>query len=230
MNGSLSLNRAAQRTSASAGRVRERIIEVILEQPAAAPLTAYEVSKLCQCTPPYAYAYLDKLSRARLVEGTAVREAPALFEYWLKIREEPRVVEFFVPNPMSLFVPSPDLEYAVTTYVGESVTQGYLSPARWDIYLVEEDLGAWSTHLRSHGALRGRGNFRLLVADPWIARHPSARLSGVDADGGRTPLRTVPDPRLVVDLLAEGAVAVEGAKLLMERRGWAPRTRRAKRA
>ena len=77
--------------------------------------------------------------------------------------------------------------------------------------------------------MRGPGNVRLLVGDPWIAGNAFEDGTPVEPAVGRDPLKWVCDPRLVVDLFVEGSVGVEAAELIMKRRGWGERTRTQRR-
>jgi hypothetical protein len=223
-------NRARQRTTVAAGRIRERIISLLLGAGRAAPRTAYEVARAAGCTTSYAYAYVSKLEAEGLVRGTAVARPRDLLEHWKTIRERPRPIDFFVPNQVALLVPAPPLPYAASTYLAESRRYHYLLPVRWDLYIREADLADWAASCQDRGGLRGPGNVRLLVGDPWVAENSFEEGTTVDPGVGRDPLKWVGDPRLVLDLLVEGSVCVEAAELIMKRRGWGGRTRTPRRS
>ena len=223
-------NRASQRTTGAVGRLRERMLGLLLGVPRGHLRTAYEVARLAGCTPAYAYAYVEKLEGDGFVRGTAVVRPRELIDHWISIREKPRAIDYFVPNPVGLLVPAPTAPYAATTYLAESRRYHYLVPVRWDLYIREADEVEWAAATRGLGALRGPGNVRLLVGDPWIAENAFEDATSVEPAVGRDPLKWVGDHRLVVDLLVEGSVGVEAAELIMKRRGWGRRTRTQKRS
>jgi len=221
-------NRATQRTSEAAGRLRERILSLLLESKG--PRTAYDLAKAAGATLAYGYAYVGKLEAEGFLEGTKVVRPAELIDYWQSIREKPRVIEFFVPNPVGLLVPTPKAPYASTTYLAESRLHHYLMPVRWDLYVREVDVEDWMTACKHLGGLRGPGNLRLLVGDPWIPENPFETRHGFAPSTGTDPLKWVGDPRLVLDLRTEGALCVEAAELIMKSRGWTRRTRMRKRS
>lgn len=222
-------NRASQRTTGAAGRLRERIISLLLGAERGHPRTAYTIAGLAGCTPAYAYAYVEKLEGEGFVRGTSVVRPRELIEYWIGIRERPRAIDFFFPDPVGLLAPKPTAPYAATTYLAESRRYHFMMPVRWDLYIREADELVWTAASRSLGALRGPGNVRLLVGDSWIAANAVEDGTTVEPAVGRDSLRWVGDPRLVVDLMVEGSVGVEAAGLIMERRRWGQRTRTRKR-
>lgn len=223
-------NRAPQRTTAAAGRLRERIISLLLAAPRGQSRTSYDIARAAGCTFAYAYAYVSKLEGEGLVRGTAVVRPRELFELWRAIRERPRAIDFFVPNQVGLLVPVPRAPYAATTYLAESRRYHYLVPVRWDLYIRESDAGVWADACKALGGLRGPGNVRLIVGDPWVAENFFEEGTTVDPGVGRDPLKWVGDPRLALDLLVEGSVCVEAAELIMKRRGWDGRTRTPRRS
>jgi DNA-binding Lrp family transcriptional regulator len=229
MNKTYLQNRAPQRSTFAAGRIRERIISLLLAAGRGHPRTAYAIAKAAGCTAPYAYAYIGKLESEGLLRRTAVVRPRALIEQWRAIRERPPTIDFFVPNQVALLVPAPPMPYAASTYLAESRRYHYLVPVRWDLYIREADLADWAAACQNLGGLRGPGNVRLLVGDPWIAENSFEEGTTVDPGVGRDPLKWVGDPRLVLDLLVEGSVCVEAAELIMKRRGWGGRTQMPKR-
>ena len=206
------------------------MIGLLLEADRGQSRTAYEIARLARCTPAYAYAYAKKLQNKRFVRGTTVVRPRELIEYWMTIREKPRAIDYFVPDPVRLLAPTPPRRYASTTYLAESRMYHYLVPVRWDLYIRGADEVEWAAACRSLGALRGPGNVRLLVGDPWIVENASENKTPLDPALGAESLKWVGDPRLVLDLLVEGSVGVEAAELIMERRGWGQRTRMQRRS
>lgn len=186
------------------GRVRERIIRVLLNHPDGR-FSRYQVSKLAGSSYPWVHELLGKLASQRLVKGTQVLDYAGLLDYWRRVRLEPARREYLFQEPIALLREA-GLPYALTTYHAENLVQHYLFPSRTDIYVKEEDAQRWDAALTEEG-LVGQGNVRLLVADEYVF-YGSFERQGV---------RVVSLPQLIADLLDEGGVCVEAAEMLLEK-------------
>lgn len=138
------------------------------------------------------------------MKGTKVIDVCGLFSYWIEINPHPSFREYHVQNPLEMLNKT-KLKYALTTYYAESLTQNYLFPSRFDIYVQEHELQAWHELLTATG-LVGKGNFRLLIDDGHVF-YSIKKIRGYTI---------VSMPQLIVDLLREKGVAVEAAHMLME--------------
>jgi len=186
------------------GRVRERIIRILLNKPSGT-LTKYRVAKEAECSYSWVHEFLGKLEAMRLVNGTRIRDYEGLLGYWLKVKTKPDKREYMHKEPLSLLERT-RLQYALTTYQAENLVQHYLFPSRTDLYIMEKDVERWH-RLIARGGLVGKGNVRLLLADCHV-------LYGSFEEHG---LKIVSLPQLIVDLFDEGGVCVEAAEKLVEK-------------
>jgi len=186
------------------GRVRERIIRILLNEPDGA-LTMYKVAKKAKCSFPWVHEFLGKLEAMGLVDRTKVRDYAGLIEYWREVKTKPDRKEYMHRNPLGLLERT-KLQYALTTYQAENIVQHYLFPSRIDLYVRRKDEERWHELIAGEG-LVGKGNLRLLLADDHIF-YGSFERAG---------LKVVSLPQLIVDLFDEGGVCVEAAEKLLER-------------
>jgi DNA-binding Lrp family transcriptional regulator len=186
------------------GRVRERIIRILLNEPDGA-LTMYKVAKKAKCSFPWVHEFLGKLEVMGLVDRTKVRDYAGLIEYWREVKTKPDRKEYMHRNPLGLLERT-KLQYALTTYQAENIVQHYLFPSRIDLYVRRKDEEHWHELIAGEG-LVGKGNLRLLLADDHIF-YGSFERAG---------LKVVSLPQLIVDLFDEGGVCVEAAEKLLER-------------
>jgi hypothetical protein len=186
------------------GKKRERILRILLNNPDGS-LSLYRIAKEADCSHVWVIEFLRNLELKELVKNTKVTDIEGLFSYWLQINPRPSFREYHVQNPLEMLNKT-TLNYALTTYYAESLTQNYLFPSRVDIYIEERDLQAWHKLLTMSG-LVGKGNFRLLMDDHHVF-YSSRKIRGYTI---------VSMPQLIFDLLREEGVAVEAAHLLMER-------------
>lgn len=98
------------------------------------------------------------------------------------------------------------IDYALTTYQAENIVEHHLFPSRIDIYVKEEDLQTWHSHLLKEG-LYGKGNLRIIVAEEQVT-YGKRRING---------LFIVSLPQLIIDLFTEGGPAAEAAEMLLAR-------------
>jgi hypothetical protein len=186
------------------GRVRERIIRILLNEPGGT-LTKYRVAKEAECSFSWVHEFLGKLETMRLVNGTRIRDYEGLIGYWRKVKTKPDKKEYMHKDPLSLLKRTM-LQYALTTYQAENLVQHYLFPSRTDLYIMEKDAERWH-ELMARDGLVGKGNVRLLLAD----RHVFYGLFE------QHELKIVSLPQLIVDLFDEGGVCVEAAEKLVEK-------------
>jgi hypothetical protein len=186
------------------GRVRERIIRILLNEPGGT-LTKYRVAKEAECSFSWVHEFLGKLETMRLVNGTRIRDYEGLIGYWRKVKTKPDKKEYMHKDPLSLLKRTM-LQYALTTYQAENLVQHYLFPSRTDLYIMEKDAERWHERITRDG-LVGKGNVRLLLAD----RHVFYGLFE------QHELKIVSLPQLIVDLFDEGGVCVEAAEKLVEK-------------
>jgi hypothetical protein len=186
------------------GRVRERIIRVLLNEPDGA-FTMYKVAKKARCSFSWVHEFLGKLEAMGLVDRTRVRDYAGLIDYWLMVKTKPDKREYMHRDPLELLKRT-ELQYALTTYQAENVVQRYLFPSRIDLYVRKKDEERWHELIAGEG-LVGKGNLRLLLADDHVF-YGSFERAG---------LKVVSPPQLVVDLFDEGGVCAEAAEKLLEK-------------
>ena len=186
------------------GRVRERIIRVLLNEPDGV-LSKYRVSKEAGCSFSWVHEYLKKLEGLGLIDGTRVVDYRGLVENWRKIRKKPEREEYLHRSPLDLLKKA-GLQYALTTYQAENLVQHYLFPSRTDVYIKRVDRDFWHK-LVSEGGLVGKGNLRLLMDDEHVF-YGSSEQKG---------LKVASLPQVIVDLFVEGGVCVEAAEMLLQK-------------
>ena len=185
------------------GEKRERIIRILLDSPKG-NLTAYAIHKKAECSQPWALTYLKKLESKSLIKNTRVIDVYALYEYWLRIRSPIDYSEYHIKkNPLSI-IKNSKLSYALTTYQADRMIHNYLFPTRTDFYILLEDLDLWHKLLLSNG-LVGKGNTRIIIADPHIIKNSIKRQG----------FNLVSKSQLICDLLIEGGVAKDAANRLI---------------
>jgi len=135
--------------------------------------------------------------------NTKVVDYRGLIGHWKAIRIHPACHDFMIQDPDELLKET-DLDYALTTYLGENLVQKYLFPSRYDIYIKIIHYERWKEKLSSEG-LVGKGNFRVLVDDDHVFYNANLVYG----------LRVVSVPQLILDLLVEGGVCSEAAEMLM---------------
>ncbi len=188
----------------SRGRLRERIIRVLLVKPDGS-LTKYGLAKKAQCSFPWAHEFLRKLETQTLVDGTKVTNYSGLIQYWLQVKTKAEKKEYVHKDPLSL-LNNTKFPYALTTYQAENLVQRYLFPSRTDLYIERKDAEEWHQLLTAEG-LVGKGNVRLLIADSHVFYGSFKRQS----------FTVVCLPQLIVDLFEEGGVCTEAAEKLLQK-------------
>lgn len=188
----------------SRGKIKERILRVLLNNPEGS-LSKYRVAKLTESGFPWVHEYLKQLEQNQLIDDTRVIDYHRLMETWVSIHHSPRRIDYSVQDPEE-FLGKAKLEYALTTYRAEALTQGYLFPSRTDLYIRSIDEEAWSKTLTGRG-LKGKGNVRLLIGD----RHVFYASKNVNK------YKVVSKAQLILDLILEGGVCIEAANMLIEK-------------
>ncbi len=186
------------------GKIKERILRVLLNN-TEGTLTKYRVAKLTESGFSWVHEYMKQLEHNNLVEGTRVLEYRQLIETWVSIHHPIKTIDYMVQEPETLLRET-GLDYALTTYRAEALTQGYLFPSRTDIYIKNDDEETWGKELKRRG-MKGKGNLRLLLDEEHVFY--ASRLV--------KEIKVVSQPQLIVDLLLEGGVCIEAAEMLLEK-------------
>lgn len=180
------------------------MIRVLLVEPDGS-ITKYGLAKKAQCSFPWAHEFLGKLEKSRLIDGTKVINYSGLITYWLRVKTKPEKREYMHKDPLTL-LQNAKRRYALTTYQAENLVQHYLFPSRTDFYIERKDAEEWHKLLTAEG-LVGKGNLRLLIADPHI----------FFGSFKRQDFNVVCIPQLIVDLFEEGGVCTEAAEKLLQK-------------
>jgi len=189
------------------GFLRERILRRLLEpQPhRKRPRSLYEVAKEADVAYSWAYEVMKSLEALKAAQGSRVTKPGRAYGYWLKHHVPPLFRDYQVPDPAGT-ISEAGLPCAVTTYGADQVIQRYLFPRRYDVYVRGDDASAWHKRIMRRG-FAGGGNMRLLLQDEDIIR-TSERRHG---------LSVVCLPQLILDLVVEGGVCTEAARVLFRR-------------
>ncbi len=187
------------------GDKKERMLRILLNNPEG--MTKYRIAKQAESSYAWTHEFLKLLENERLVKGTKVLNFPRLMNFWRSIHQKPKSREYMIQKPLTVLKKA-KLDYALTTYQGENLVQKYLFPSRVDFYIREKDLRSWHEILSGQG-LVGKGNVRILLADEHVF-YKSFRKEGFNI---------VSPPQLILDLLEEGSVCEEAARMLIEKVG-----------
>lgn len=186
------------------GHIRERVLRVLLNHPNG-ELTQYKLAKLTESAFSWVHDTLKGLEKKGLIESTRVKKHKELFLLWRDWKITPKNREYMIREPLDILRKA-KMKYALTTYYAENLVQSYLFPSRVDFYIDPKDLKEWHKILSEKG-LVGKGNVRILMTDNHVFYNSLVKKG----------LTLVSVPQLIVDLLVEGAVAVEAAEMLMEK-------------
>lgn len=150
-----------------------------------------------------------------LRHGLSVRDAPAIFDWWLQHSSAPRYHSLHVANAWDAskrLLKEFGIQNAFTTYYAENACQGHLYPRRADVYVRQADLSEARRHLvHDLDAQLGGTNFRLVYGDDHVL---DEKLTMPTAAGRRD---LAPLPQVILDLMREGGSAREAADLLIQR-------------
>ena len=193
-----------ERKNVSRGKISERILRVILNDPSGV-LSIYDIAKKAESSYSWTYDFLQKLQAMHLIENTRVKDYKALFKLWFEIRKKPKKRDYQIRDALSVLKET-NMKYALTTYQAENLINKYLFPSRIDLYVYKNDWNKWKNFLLDKG-LVGGGNFRLLIDDDHIF-YKSFK---------KDNFTVVSIPQLIVDLYIEGGVASEAADILIEK-------------
>lgn len=169
-------------------------------------LTRYRIAKLAEAQQIQVGLLLRDLEKPNLVSGTRVVDHKGLLTRWSRQKIKYQSQSYMVPKVREVLQKT-ELEYALTTYLAESMVNAYLFPSRTELYIRADDFDDWHALLVKKGALVGGGNVRLRWYDDQVF------YNSFSVDG----YRIVAIPQLIVDLLREGASAVEAAEMMMEK-------------
>jgi len=183
------------------GKIRERIIRVLLNEPSG--LSKYRIWKNTNASFSWVHKYLKKLENMGFLIGTQVIDYNGLLHFWVRIRKKPENRDYLIQNPIEL-LNNVNLKYAITTYKAENIVQNYLFVSRFDIYIERKEINTWHNILMNKGLI-GKGNFRLLIDDDHVFYKSFKKQN----------LTLVSKPQLIVDLLLEGGVAIEAANYIL---------------
>lgn len=185
------------------GYSKERILRVLLNHDGE-DITKYRVAKLAEASEAWTREYTDRLEEKGLMDDTQVLDPRELYHVWKESRIKPNQLTVSLQQPMQLLEDT-ELEYALTTYQAENLTQGLLFTSTTDFYISPDEIEDWLSIVEERGLLGG-GNTRLRVLDSHVFYN--AR----EQDG----YTLVSTPQLILDLLDEGGPCEEAAEKLID--------------
>ncbi len=166
-----------------------RIISVLLSYPDGS-LTKYRLAKLAECTKPWVISFLRKLEKENIVKFTKVLDHDKLIDYYHSIAKKQNYASYDLKDPAN-FLKDSKMQYALTTYVADNLTNKNLFPARYDVYIKKEDFERWKFTIMKEKGLIGGGNLRLIISDDDFIFSSSQEKQG---------LSLVSDAKLLIDL------------------------------
>ncbi|WP_435349246.1 hypothetical protein [Haloarchaeobius sp. HRN-SO-5] len=185
------------------GYSKERILRVLLNHNGD-EITKYRVAKLAETSEAWTREYTDQLEEKGLLQDTQVLKPRELYQVWKEIRIKPNQLTISLQQPMQLLEDT-ELEYALTTYQAENLSQGLLFTSTTDFYISPDEIEDWLAIVKERGLLGG-GNTRLRVLDSHVFYNAQQR-------DGYTLVST---PQLILDLLDEGGPCEEAADKLID--------------
>ncbi|PSP86009.1 hypothetical protein BRC96_00255 [Halobacteriales archaeon QS_6_64_34] len=185
------------------GYSKERILRVLLNHDGE-EITKYRVAKLAETSEAWTREYTDRLEGKELLNDTQVLEPRELYHVWKEIRIKPNQLTVSLQQPMQLLEDT-ELEYVLTTYQAENLSQGLLFTSTTDFYIAPDQIEDWLAIVEEKGLLGG-GNTRLRVLDSHVFYNAQQR------DG----FTLVSTPQLILDLLDEGGPCEEAANKLID--------------
>jgi len=185
------------------GYSKERILRVLLNHDGE-EITKYRVAKLAETSESWTREYTDQLEEKGLLQDTQVFKPRRLYHLWNEIRIKPNQLTVSLQQPMQLLEDT-ELEYALTTYQAENLSQGLLFTSTTDFYIATDQIEDWLAIVEKKGLLGG-GNTRLRVLDSHVFYNAHQR-------DGYTLVST---PQLILDLLEEGGPCEEAADKLID--------------
>jgi hypothetical protein len=185
------------------GYRKERILRVLLNHDGE-EITKYRVAKLAETSESWTREYTDRFEEKELLNDTQVLRPRELYQVWKEIRIEPNQLTVSLQQPMQLLEDT-ELEYALTTYQAENLSQGLLFTSTTDFYIAPDQIEDWLAIVEEKGLLGG-GNTRLRVLDSHVFYNAQQR------DG----FTLVSTPQLILDLLDEGGPCEKAADKLID--------------
>ncbi len=183
------------------GFKKERILRVLLSSKDS--MTKYRVAKEAEVSEPWCREYTTRLEERRLLEDTKILDHEGIYEEWQDVHIEGGYIRVSLQNTLE-FLKDTDLKYALTTYMGENLRQGYLFPSIIDLYVREDERVDWLNIVEKKGLIGG-GNTRIRLNDDHI-------FYGVEKIDG---LYVVSVPQLILDLRLEGGPCKDAAEKMM---------------
>ncbi len=181
------------------GFKKERILRVLLSS--AGSMTKYRVAKEAKVSEPWCREYTTRLEERGLLKNTKILDHEGIYGEWEDVHVEGSYIRVSLQNTLELLKDT-DLEYALTTYVGENLRQGYLFPSMIDFYVRER--ADWLDIVEKKGLIGG-GNTRIRLNDDHIF-YDAERIEG---------LYVVSVPQLILDLRLEGGPCKDAAEKMM---------------
>lgn len=188
---------------------KERIIRILLNT-TNKNLSKYKIAKLAECSQSWVGEFIKSLDNLGLVKGTNVINKKELYGVWLKIGSSFESRSYLVQSPIEV-LGRINLDFATTTYLGETLIQSHLFPSRVDIYAREEDREKWIEIMRNIGLLGG-GNFKIIFTNKFLFDFNQKRY----LEPIKKFVNIVSKPQLIVDLLREGGSCKEAAEFLIK--------------
>jgi len=179
-----------------------RLIRVLLNKPKG-ELTKYKLAQESDVSEAWTRQYTEKLEEKGLIRDTEVLKPLELYKHWRNIRIDPSQLEVSIQQPMELLQET-DLQYGLTTYQAENLTQGFLFASITDFYIPTNQIEEWLNVIEEKGMIGG-GNTRIRVLDDHVFYNKR------EVDG----YTTVSTPQLILDLLDEGGPCEEAAEKLI---------------
>ncbi len=183
------------------GFKKERILRVLLSSTGS--MTKYRVAKEAKVSEPWCREYTTRLEERGLLENTNIMDHEGIYEEWEDVHVEGSYVRVSLQNTLEL-LKNTDLKYALTTYMGENLRQGYLFPSMIDFYVCEGERADWLDIVEKTGLIGG-GNTRIRLNDDHM-------FYGVEKIEG---LYVVSVPQLILDLRLEGGPCKDAAEKMM---------------
>ena len=122
-------------------------------------LTRYRIAKLAEAQQIQVGLLLRDLEKPNLVSGTRVVDHKGLLTRWSRQKIKYQSQSYMVPKVREVLQKT-ELEYALTTYLAESMVNAYLFPSRTELYIRADDFDDWHALLVKKGALVGGGSAR----------------------------------------------------------------------
>ncbi len=164
-------------------------------------MTKYRVAKEAKVSEPWCREYTTRLEERGLLENTKILDHEGIYEEWEDVHVEGSYIRVTLQNTLEL-LKNTDLKYALTTYMGENLRQGYLFPSMIDFYVRER--ADWLNIVERTG-LVGGGNTRIRLNDDHIF-YGAENIEG---------LYVVSVPQLILDLRLEGGPCKDAAEKMM---------------